>query len=156
MDNVQQAVNDAVSHAHLKAGDQVDVKAVANMMEEVRQTLNNEKRYFGGASAADMKVAAIDMEKALKDFGLGDIEFYDSNKDGKAGKGDTMKITLNDGIFVDTTETVKVGQKFETANRSSNPEGIFEHRNPSKGSDIQERFRQEQEVGIRRGPGANR
>ena len=149
MDNVQQAVNDAVAHAHLKSGDQVDVKAVANMMEEVRQSLQNEKKAYGGATAADMKLAAIDMDKALKDFGGGHIEFFDSNKNGKAGKGDTMKITVNDGYFVDTTETVKVGQKYETAPPS--PEGILEHRNPAKGSDIQERFRQEQEVGIRRG-----
>jgi methionine aminopeptidase len=145
MDNVQQAVNDAVAHSHLKAGDQVDVKAVANMMEEVRQTLNKEKQYWGGASAADMRVAAIDMEKALKAFGGGDIEFYDSNSDGKAGKGDTMKITVNDGYFVDSSETVKVGQKFDSAPKSS-----------SQADDIRYHFQQEGEAGIRRGPGANR
>lgn len=116
MDNVQDAVNNAVEKQHLTSGDTVNANTAMHMMDDVFKELQKEAKSERGngakVSEAYMKDAAQKMETALAQFGVLDIVFDSDDKNDVAGKGDMISVKVNDKWGDnDTVKTFNLGER---------------------------------------------
>lgn len=118
--DVDNAIKHAFKKEHIQAGDTVDAKVAANMLDDIRKELDKNKQLYTGdknakASVADMSIASRELGKSLQKYGIADIQFFDSGKDNKANnkvdKNDTIAITEK-GTLWNSTTTVHVGDRF--------------------------------------------
>lgn len=100
--DIETAVHHAVEKRHLKDGDTVDAKAANAMMQDIYKELKADNNMYlkqNSVSAGEMKGAARELSNELKKYGIEDIQFFDSGKNGKpndkADKNDTIKVTEN-------------------------------------------------------------
>lgn len=99
LSDIDTAVKHAVDKRHLHEGDTVDAKTANAMMQDIYKELKADNKLFvnkNGVSADEMKGAARELTNELKKYGIEDIQFYDSGKNGKADK----KADKNDSIVV--------------------------------------------------------
>ena len=92
--DIRDAVKHVVKEEHLKAGSEVSNDTAMTMLNDVWREVYAKQHKYSDApvSASSMKVAADELSKELKAYGIKDIEFYDSNNDGKADKNDAVAV----------------------------------------------------------------
>ncbi len=92
--DIEVAVKHAVEKQHLKPGTEVSNEAAMTMMNDVwKEVAQKQSKWTDKPVSADtMKVAADKLSNSLQKYGVKDIEFYDSNNDGKADKNDAVAV----------------------------------------------------------------